>query len=71
MTKFEQIGVNNLMSTTNKFDLQKGFNWSCNCCCTKGLRINCDRCAIAYNYKLLMAYYADKERPNNTKLLEE
>jgi hypothetical protein len=70
MTKFEQVGINNMMSTTNKLELQKGFNWSCHCCCTKGLRISCSRCAIAYNYNLLMAYFADKERPNNTKLLE-
>ena len=69
MTKFEQVGINNLMTTTNRSELQKGFDWSCVCCCTKGIRIDCDRCAIAYNYRLLMAYFADKER-HNTKLLK-
>ena len=62
MTKFETVGINNLMNATNKETLINRFSWSCNCCCAKGMRIECDRCAIAYNYNILMAIFEDKTK---------
>lgn len=44
MTKFEQVGINS-------------FNISCNICCCKGMRIDCDRCAISEAHSLVMACF--------------
>lgn len=56
MTKFEQIGVNRQYDSTNK-----SFNHSCNCCCNKGMRIECDKCSIAYVHNLIIAYFDDNK----------
>lgn len=61
MTKFEQIGINHLYETTNKNEALRTFNWSCTCCCTKGMHIQCDYCAIAQCYENVVAVMDDKE----------
>ena len=61
MTKFEQVGVNNLMNANSKAEAHANFAWSCNCCCSKGMHINCDKCAIAVNYHMVIAYFAEEE----------
>ena len=55
MTKFEQIGVNFQNQAYTKEYAIKAFNTSCNICCTRGMRIDCDRCAIAQAHKLTLA----------------
>lgn len=62
MTKFEQIGVNYQYDANSKFNAIKAFMNSCNCCVNKGMRIDCDRCAIAHTHNLVMAYFDDKEK---------
>lgn len=57
MTKFEQVGVNMQYSSTTKEIAQQKFSRSCECCCNKGLRINCDRCAIATVNQLVIASF--------------
>lgn len=47
MTKFEQIGVNIQNDCTTIEEARKAFKYSCNCCCNRGMHINCDRCAIS------------------------
>ena len=47
MTKFERIGVNYQNEAESKKQAQKSFAYSCNCCCAKGMHIDCDKCAIA------------------------
>ena len=47
MTKFEQVGVNMQYDSATKEMARKKFSRSCKCCCHKGMRIDCDRCAIA------------------------
>ena len=42
MNKFEQIGVNYAM---NKEQALRAFRYSCECCCTKGMWLNCEHCA--------------------------
>ena len=59
MTKFEQIGVNYQYDATNINEAKKSFTYSCNCCCAKGIRLNCDRCAIAHTHNLIMGYFND------------
>lgn len=57
MHKFEQIGVNYQYAAATKEMAIKSFNISCNICCCKGMRIDCDRCAIAETHSLIMACF--------------
>lgn len=62
MTKFETIGISHQYDATNVYEANKAFQRSCNCCCAKGMHIECDRCAIAATHALIMAYFNDKEK---------
>ena len=64
MTKFEQIGVNYQYDAKTMEQAHKSFMYSCNCCCNKGMRIDCDRCAIAQANALVMACFNDKRKEN-------
>lgn len=60
MTKFEQIGVNYQYETNNIKEANKAFQHSCDCCCNKGMHLDCDRCAIAFTHSLVVAYFNDR-----------
>lgn len=55
MTKFEQVGINYQYDATTIQQANKAFSYSCNCCCTKGVRIDCDKCAIAVVHNHVVA----------------
>lgn len=57
MTKFEQVGINYQYDAATKEQAIRSFNHSCNCCCRKGMRIKCDRCAISEAHSLVMACF--------------
>ena len=59
MTKFEQVGINYQYNASNIQEANKSFSYSCNCCCNKGMRIDCDRCAIAHVHNLVVACFND------------
>lgn len=59
MTKFEQIGRNFQLAATDKAEANRSFRYSCDCCCNKGIRIDCDRCAIAQTHSLVTAYFEE------------
>lgn len=61
MTKFEQVGVNMQYDAPTKEMAQKRFSRSCECCCSKGLHIECDRCAIAIVNQLVIAGFETME----------
>lgn len=61
MTKFEQVGVNMQYSATTKEVAQQKFSRNCECCCSKGVFIKCDRCSIATVHQLVMASFETKE----------
>lgn len=61
MTKFEQIGINHQYAASTKEEAKRAFSHSCNCCCNKGIRLDCDRCAISHVHSLVVAYFDDKE----------
>lgn len=61
MIKFERVGVNFQYDATNIEQANKSFKYSCECCCTKGIRLECDRCAIAHTHSLVIAYFNDKK----------
>lgn len=61
MTKFEQVGVNMQYDSATKEIARKRFSRSCECCCNKGMCIECDRCSIAVVHKLVVASFETKE----------
>ena len=65
MTKFEQIGINYQYDANNIHEAKKAFSYSCQCCCAKGIRLNCNRCAISNTHNLIVAYFNDKNRKEN------
>lgn len=62
MTNFEQVGVNYQYDAATIQQANKSFEYSCNCCCAKGMRIKCDRCAIAHAHNLVVACFNDKKK---------
>lgn len=61
MTKFEQLGVNYQYEAETKEQARRSFNYSCNCCCNRGMRIECDRCAIAVAHNHVVAALDSQE----------
>ena len=59
MTKFEQIGINYQYDATNANEANKAFARSCHCCCSKGIHLDCDKCAISAVHSMLIAYFDD------------
>ena len=57
MTKFEQVGVNMQYEAPTKEMAIEKFSRSCDCCCHKGMHIDCDRCSIAVAHQLAVAYF--------------
>lgn len=47
MTYFEARGVEFQYNSHNIHEAEKAFKKSCNKCATRGMHIDCDRCAIA------------------------
>lgn len=62
MTKFEQVGVNYQYMADSIKDADKSFQYSCHCCCTRGMRIECDRCAISVAHNLVVSTFDGGER---------
>lgn len=60
ITKFEQIGVNLQQESYTIDEAVNKFDNSCNICCCKGIRLECNKCAINYAHKLVVACLADK-----------
>lgn len=57
MTKFETVGVSYQHLAENKSQAEKSFQHSCHCCCNKGMRLDCDKCAIAQVHGLVIAAF--------------
>lgn len=57
MTKFEQVGVNMQYDAPTKEIAIKKFSRSCECCCNKGIRLECDRCSIETVHRLVIASF--------------
>lgn len=59
MTKFEQVGINYQYDATSAREANKSFQYSCDCCCHKGMHLDCDHCAISHVHSLVVAYFND------------
>ena len=57
MTKFETIGVNRQYESETIREANKAFNHSCDCCCNRGMKIDCDKCSIAFVHSLVVACF--------------
>lgn len=67
MTKFEQVGVERQLECDSKKEAQRTFRHSCKVCCYRGMRIDCDKCSIAYVHSEIVAYFDDNQRKNITE----
>lgn len=67
MTKFETVGVNLQYNARNTQEANKAFKYSCDCCCNKGMKLECDRCAIAYAHSMVCACFSDQEQKGNER----
>lgn len=61
MNKFEQVGVEYQYSAVTKEQAIKSFQYSCRCCCVKGMRLDCDRCAINCTHAMILAIFDSKK----------
>lgn len=72
MTKFESVGVSFQQNAYTVEYANKMFQYSCNCCCCKGMQLKCDRCAIRINHELVVAALQTmKDYPVNNDRSEE
>jgi hypothetical protein len=55
MIKFEQIGINKQQTAETKAEALKYFNTSCSICCYRGIKLNCDKCAIKVAHELTIS----------------
>lgn len=55
LTKFEQVGVNYQLDSASKQEANRNFRYSCRVCCNRGMRIECDRCAISATHDAVVA----------------
>lgn len=63
MTKFEQIGISYQVESRTKEEALRNFQHSCYCCCMRGMRIECNHCAIEAAHKHLIAAFEQKDNP--------
>lgn len=57
LTKFEQVGVNYQNDAASKREANRSFRHSCRVCCERGIRVECDRCAIAATHDAVVASF--------------
>ncbi len=57
MTRFEERGIEIQYNARSISAANKRFQSSCDKCCSRGLRIDCDRCAIAVANKAVVEYF--------------
>ena len=70
MTGFEQKGCDLQMDSDTIPQSIQRFRYSCNVCCAKGMRISCDRCAIAYTHENVVAALKSIEDEKRRKKAE-
>lgn len=69
MTKFEEVGANLQGGCTRIGQAAKTMEYSCKLCSERGLRIRCDRCAIAVAHEQVCAMLMDSEQEEYDKAM--
>jgi len=59
MSRFEEVGVNRQVCAETRAQAERSFAMSCDICCNRGLRIECDRCAIQAAHERMMKVLDD------------
>lgn len=62
MTKFETIGVELQHESVTKEEALRNFRYSCRCCCNRGMKIDCDHCAISATHAMTIAIMDDIQK---------
>ena len=57
MTKFETIGTQRQYDSASKYEADRNYRISCNICCSRGMKLDCDRCAIEVAHSLVVATF--------------
>ena len=70
MTGFERRGCEFQMNSRTVSEAVKNFAYSCKVCCNKGVRISCDRYAIAVTHENVVAAIRDAEEEYRTREVE-
>ncbi len=63
MTKFEMNGIYLQNLSRDKKEANKNFHASCNICCNRGLRIDCERCGVAIANSATIAAFELLDQP--------
>lgn len=59
MTRFEEVGVERQLMSDSKARAERAFRHSCELCCYRGFRIDCDRCSIAHTHYEVVAVFTN------------
>ena len=70
MTGFERKGCEIQMESQTVSQAVKNFAYSCEVCCNRGVRISCDRCAIAVTHENVVAAIHDAEEEYRKREVE-
>lgn len=70
MTGFERKGCEIQMDSQTVSQAVKNFAYSCEVCCNRGIRISCDRCAIAVTHENVVAFILDSEEERRRREVE-
>ena len=57
--RFQTVGINRQYDAIDIADAVKQFKRSCECCCHKGVQLDCDQCGIAFAHNLVVANFHD------------
>ena len=57
MCKFETIGAERQYESASKYEADRNFKISCNICCHRGMKLDCDHCGIAVAHSLMVATF--------------
>lgn len=58
MIKFEMIGIQHQEMSVSREDCTSKFSYSCKLC-NRGIRLNCDMCAIKVTHELMITVFED------------
>lgn len=59
MTRFEERGIEIQKDSRSEFDCKRRMQTSCDICSTRGMQIECKRCAIREFHELMLSVYHD------------
>jgi len=67
MTRFEEIGVELQELSRTPKEAKRLYQHSCDLCCSSGLHIRCDRCAIDCAHTRMIEAFSVMKKPAQCK----